>query len=1229
VQRIFSHALLAGVIAAGVFIISAPYAILDIAAFLGDLGAQTRMARNAGLWPFTIQYVDTPAFFYQIQQSSVWGLGIPLGIVAWASIPFTAAVAAFSKTTRRADLFLLAWVVPGFIFLETFEVHFLRYVFPLMPIMIIMGSRMLLWMFSAYRPLQVHLVYQRFDPARFLPGFAIAMVVFVVAATGFYALAFQKVYAEDHPAVTASEWINENVPRGTAIVSDNHWDEFVPNLYSYNVWQFPVYDADTPEKMNILAGKLASSEYVVFYSNRPYTSAARDPERFPLSNQYYQGLFSGRLGYELDREFTNYPELLGVAFRNDAIGRAGLEQPTPLNPGDSPSISLDLGYADDNAVGYDHPRVLLFKNTAHLTEGVIRIGLQASQPVSEDRSVGLLLSPEDLVSQQEGGTFSDIVDRDSWTNDVPVLAWLLVVELVYLVALPFTMFIFRPLPDRGIILARIFGLLAVSYITWITVSLGLMDFSRSAVYLGILVVAGLSAATLAFKWREIKEFLTEHWRLLLFGEALFLVAFLGFVLLRYANPDLWHPFRGGEKPMELAYLTAVVRSTTLPPFDPWFAGGLLNYYYWGYFVISGIIRVTGILPTTAFNLAVPMFFALTITGAYTLVYNLAEGVRQRRAAGREILVPGVGVLSPMRFGDEPTQWREWVWNPVGAGVTAGLFTAVVGNLDGMVQIVQNTWYKVVDSTPFPAFDFWRSSRMLPSMENFDPNPIAFWVPDRIPGISDVSFHITEFPFFTFLFADLHAHMMVIPFTLLVIGLGLNLVIGLRDGGWVWTVVSAVALGLGLGSLWVVNSWDFPSYLILTLGLLSLAVYFTNGSRTEKFALLGVLAVEIVAVSILAFLPFHQAYETFNSGLDVSKWRTPVDRFLGIHGLFLFVIASFLLYQARSTLKELVWSFGDRDYQVTVQGIAWMRVCVAAVGLAAVFFAAAGFWNVTLLMVFLALVGIVAWNIFASKNEERAYEVVPLFLLSLALFIGIGVDLVRVEGDIGRMNTFFKYYLEIWVLLSIVAAYMLWHLGASGFLRPNIGLRSGVWMAVLAVLIGSSLVYTALGSRARVSDRFTDGPSTLDGTAYMAAAVHQEQEQPFELKWDQEAIEWVQDNVKGSPVILEAHLSQYRWGARFANYTGLPTVIGWPWHQIQQRTAYSYAITDRAQDVREMYETTNEKRALDLLRRYQVKYVVVGDLERITYPGKGLNKFETLGRKVFENQGTAIYEARWN
>ncbi|MDA0264002.1 MAG: DUF2298 domain-containing protein [Chloroflexi bacterium] len=1229
VQKVFSHAALAAVVAAGVFFISAPYAILDVGAFVGDLAAQTRMARTAGFWPFTIQYIDTPAFIYQIQQSTVWGLGIPLGIAAWLSIPVTALIGAFNKATRRADLFLLAWVVPGFLFLETFEVHFLRYVFPLVPVMIIMASRMLLGAVSASRPLASHLAWRSDDPVRLLPWFAMAVTVVVVASTAFYALAFQNVYEEDHPAVTASEWINANVPQGTAIVSDNHWDEFIPNLYSYDVWQFPVYNPDTVEKMDDLAARLATSEYVVFYSSRPYASAARAPERFPSSNQYYQRLFAGDLGYGLEREFNNYPELWGVSFRDDAIGRAGLEQPVPAVPRQSSAINLDLGYADDNAVGYDHPRVLLFKNNQRLTEEAIRAQFNILPQVVNPGGLGLTLSPEDLTAQEEGGTFSDIVDRDGWTNDVPVLIWLLVVEIIYLLALPLTMFIFRPLPDRGIVLARVLGLLLVSYAAWFAVSMGWMDFSRWAVYLGMLVVAGSSAVVLVFRREEISAYLKEHWRLLLFGEGLFLIAFLGFVLLRYVNPDLWHPFRGGEKPMELAYLTAVVRSTTLPPFDPWFAGGYLNYYYWGYFVVANIIRVTGILPTTAFNLAVPLFFALTVTGAYSLVYNLAEGVRQRRAIENVITIPGVGDLPPLPFDDNRLLWRKVMWSPVAAGVMAGLFTAVIGNLDGLVQMVQNTWNRVFNSTAFPAFDFWRSSRMLPNLENFDPNILAFWVPEKLAEYPEVSFHITEFPFFTFLFADLHAHMMAIPLTLLVIGLGLNLVIGLKDGGWLWTILSTGALALGLGSLWVVNAWDFPTYLLLTVGLLAIAVYFADGNLLEKLALLAVLAIGAVGLSILAFLPFHQTYETFNSGLDPSIWRTPVSRFLGIHGLFLFVIASFLLYQARETLRELFLSVKVRGYVSSVPGLPKLRALLALGLLIGVFFAAAGFWNIVLLAVFLMLAGIVAWNVIVSGDESRPYEVVPLALLAMALFIGIGVDLVRVEGDIGRMNSFFKYYLEIWVLLSIVSAYMVWHLGEGGFLTPKLNRRSGAWLVVLALLISASLIYTALGARARVADRFTDGLSTLDGTAFMATAVHQEEGKPIELKWDLEAIEWVQDNVKGSPVILEAHLAQYRWGARFANYTGLPTVLGWPWHQTQQRNAYSYAINERARDIREMYETTSVERVKELMRQYRVKYVVVGDLERIAYPGQGLDKFDNLAKKVFENQGAAIYEIQPN
>jgi uncharacterized membrane protein len=287
----------------------------------------------------------------------------------------------------------------------------------------------------------------------------------------------------------------------------------------------------------------------------------------------------------------------------------------------------------------------------------------------------------------------------------------------------------------------------------------------------------------------------------------------------------------------------------------------------------------------------------------------------------------------------------------------------------------------------------------------------------------------------------------------------------------------------------------------------------------------------------------------------------------------------------------------------------------------------------MLLVFLMLAVVAGWRLMASRDEDRPFAVVPIVLIVMALLIGIGVDFVRVEGDIGRMNTFFKYYLEIWVLMSIASAYMLWQLGAMGFLRRKWGWRSTAWVAVLAVLIGSSLIYTALGSRARLSDRFTESPYSLDGTAYMLNSVQFERQQAIELKWDREAIRWMQDNVQGSPVVLEAHMEQYRWGSRIAVYTGLPTVLGWPWHQIQQRTDYDFAIYQRANHISEMYNTTSVTRAVELLRLYDVQYVVVGDLERAVYDQQGLNKFERmvdegLALRVFENQGVSIYQRVW-
>lgn len=1237
VLRIIGHAALGGLVALVVFFATTPYAFIDVVAFVGDVRLQTRMAREAGFFPFTVQYVDTPAFLYQIRQTAVWGLGVPLGVVAWLSIPFTVLMLAADRRNLRGDLMLLAWVVPSLVFLESFEVRFLRYLFPLMPVMVLLASRMMLWNVDRFKTparqaLEMvregvsELGRRRVNTRRWaiLVALVVALLlpVFVVLSTAFYSLAFQRMYANEHPANQASRWVQGEVPSDSPIVLDNHWDEYLPGLYGRVIWQFPLYEPDTRQKMSDLAVRLASSDYLIFYSARPYASASRDPERFPYSYNYYRLLFAGELGYRLHREFTNYPSLGGVVFRDDALGWSGLHDPAPEVRSQDANFTLNFGYADDNVSGYDHPRVLVFRNEGRLDAGTL--GRKLAPPdgrIFRGDADALMLGPEALEAQRSGGTFSEITDSNGWANEVPVLAWLLVVELIFLISLPLAIVVFRPLPDRGIILARILGLLLVCYLAWLVVSLGWLEFSRGAVYLGMGVVAVASGVALWFAREEVWAFLKARWRLLLLSECVFLGAFLAFVAVRYFNPDLWHPFRGGEKPMELAYFTAVFRSSTLPPFDPWFAGGYLNYYYWGYFVISCINRVAAVVPTTAFNLAVPLFFALTFSGAFSLGYNLAAGVRNAGVRSQGGSEHGQMARRDIRF-----------LPPALCGAAAALFVGVIANIDGLVQVLRGTWAVAARGEAWPAFDFWRSSRMIPPLESFEPPAVAFWLPDHIPGGAGESWHITEFPFFTFLFADLHAHMMVIPFTLLALGLGLALVVGVRNGGMVRVGLICLALALSLGSLWTINSWDYPSYVLLCIAVIGLATLFTRLPAQRKLVLFCAMALGVVVLSILLFLPFHQHYETFNNGLDASRWRTPVDRFLAIHSLFIFIVGTYLFLKTRKDLAILVRSFwGGEELP---RWMDWLRLAVAVLVVVGLFFAAIGYLTVAMMFGLLVLLAVAGCRTLSIPEPSRPFESIVLVMVGMAALIVLGVDLVTVEGDIGRMNTLFKYYLEVWVFLAIAAAYMLWRIASAGLpeLRfPRFDARFA-WAGLVAVLIASSLVYTVLGTKARIDDRFADLPPTLDGTAYMAAAQHWEREEYFPLGWDLQAIRWLQDNVEGSPVVLEAHMDQYRWGGRIANYTGLPTIIGWPWHQIQQRFDYRERIERRARDVRLAYESTDTGTKAEILQRYDVSFVVLGDLERINYAKEGLAVFDDMARAgqlsiAYENEGATIFRVK--
>ena len=156
-----------------------------------------------------------------------------------------------------------------------------------------------------------------------------------------------------------------------------------------------------------------------------------------------------------------------------------------------------------------------------------------------------------------------------------------------------------------------------------------------------------------------------------------------------------------------------------------------------------------------------------------------------------------------------------------------------------------------------------------------------------------------------------------------------------------------------------------------------------------------------------------------------------------------------------------------------------------------------------------------------------------------------------------------------------------------------------------------MVYPILGTRDRNSTKFDTTGLGLDGMAYMESVTYQNDGTPLTLKYDLEAIEWMQENVEGSPVIIEGLTDLYRWGNRVSIYTGLPAVIGWDWHQRQQRVKYASSVSERRDEIDRFYDTPLRSSALKTLNKYQVKYVYIGELERAKYGSAGIAKFKNM------------------
>jgi YYY domain-containing protein len=1203
-------------------------------AWLNDVRYWSKAAAGLIDLPFNHQWTSRAPVLFSLQNMVLWAVGVPLGLASWAAWAF-----AWYELLRKRKLqhtLVLVWTTFFFLYQSTRFGKLSRYLTPFFPFMAMLAAYLLVHAWDRARTLKV----------RWAKPAAAGLALSVLVGTFLWAFAFTRIYTRPLTRVAASLWVYDNIPAGSAI-GNEHWDDAIPwggvggrNGYAdgtYEYVEFHPYAEDEPIKLEWFMDWLGQADYIILSSNRLYGSIPRLPMRFPMTTRYYKYLFNGELGFERIRTFTSRPNLGPIEFNDD-----NAEEPFTV---------------------YDHPRVDIFKKTEDfslekarrlLGEGIDWDNIARLMPIEVPAfKNGLQMTDQETQIQRSGGTWSEIFNRNSLSNMVPVFFWLLLVELLGVVTFPLADRIFRSLPDHGYILSKTLGILLLTWLTWMMVNLGWMFYTRATIGVALLFLTACSALIFWCRREAMLAFWRRNRRLIVINEALFLGFFFLFLLIRYGNPDLWHPVMGGEKPMDFAYLNAVIKSSIFPPYDPWYAGGYLNYYYFGQIIVATLTNLTGIVPWVAYNLAIPLFAALTAMGAFSIAYNLT--------AKRD------------------EQWTGW-WRPaLSWGLAAALMAAVLGNLAEI-----GVWLKALadlgtvdarSSLPYVAdlarvlsgLARWLTGKARPAIRPEWP----YWNPSRVMPHGEIN----EFPFFTFLYADLHAHLIGLPFTLLALGLSVEalrrkaqpLLQGAEQAFDLGRVTASVqslwsnfvmrvdwselwllaALGLAVGALRPINSWDYPTYLLIAIAALALREY-EHRQRIDLAGLAAVAwrAVVVLVLSILFFQPFLSRFTTAYT--SVMRWRgerTGLGAYLVIHGLFLFIILSYMAVelfgrQARrgvTRMLRLSLHYWDRVprllhlYRLLVEEgrqfdrAASLVAAAVAVVLAVPILAREWFDLFIVVLILGTLLVVLRW-----RMEPRRRFIWLLFGVGLAL--SLAVEFIVLKGDIGRMNTVFKFYLQIWVLWSVVAAVSLSHL--SERLQHWSADRRRVWLGILALLVFLAALYPVFATRAKINDRFDPqvGP-TLDGMAYMTRAVYYDGE-PIELKWDYDAINWLLDNVQGSPVIAEANTEPrglYRWGSRISIYTGLPTIIGWSWHQRQQRSAMpDQWVSQRLDDVQRLYTDPDPEVAMELLRKYEVRYIYVGDVERIYYPGTGLEKFELMRAQglldlVYHNERVRIYQ----
>lgn len=207
----------------------------------------------------------------------------------------------------------------------------------------------------------------------------------------------------------------------------------------------------------------------------------------------------------------------------------------------------------------------------------------------------------------------------------------------------------------------------------------------------------------------------------------------------------------------------------------------------------------------------------------------------------------------------------------------------------------------------------------------------------------------------------------------------------------------------------------------------------------------------------------------------------------------------------------------------------------------------------------------------------------------------------------RSNTMFKLGYQAFIIMSIISGYSIIKILTS---------RSGktarkVFLIMIIPLIALVSIYPYFSVKS-----YFNSLKTYQGI--------------YGLNWlkekypgDYAAVNWLNQNVRGQSVILEATGDSYTDYERISTFTGMPTVAGWIVHEWLWRGSYEI-IAQRAAEVKTIFEATDINQAKVLIDKYNIKYIIVGKLEREKYQNLNISLISALGKPVFTQDDTVIY-----